>query len=243
MNTVLLFVSLALFSVFSAVADDYQIIHIKGHVSIQRNGQSIKAVKNTKLENKDKVSTGDDSLAIIKSPKLTLKVVENSEVLIAELNKEIQVEIEEGGVVANYMKQKVKDIVGTKLKVKTKHTVMGVRGTTFFAYNHKDQTSYLTVKEGEVEFKGKKSQSSEMVSGNKTAFTNKDLGNTKPKKVGFEEDINWELINLNSNLSQPKRLFSKMEEQWNNYKKENEKKWNDNKQDMEDQWNKMKDQL
>jgi hypothetical protein len=243
MNTFLLLVTLALFSVFNVMADDYKIVHTKGDVSILRSNKKISASKNSILQLKDKILTGDDSLAVIKSSKLTLKVVENSEVSIAELNKEIVVDVDEGGFVANYVKQKIKETVGTKLRVNTKHTSMGVRGTTFFAYNHKNQTSYLTVKEGEVEFKGKNSSTAESVSENRTAFTDGSLKNIKPKKVGFEEEINWELSNLKSNMSQPKKLFSKMEEQWNNYKKENEKKWKNHKDSMEDQWNKMKDQL
>lgn len=243
MNKILLFGAVALFTAFSVIADDYQLLHSKGKVLVIRKGETLTPSKNFKLTDKDRVRTGADSLAVIKSQKLTMKVVENSEVSIADLGKEIVVDIDEGGVVANYVKQKIKDTVGTKLTVKTKHTVMGVRGTTFFAFNHKNQTSYLTVKEGEVAFQGKNSKSLESVSGNRTAFTDSSQKNTPPKKVGFEDDINWELAKLNSDLSQPKRLFSKMEEQWNNYKKENEKKWNDNNKSMDDQWNKMKDQL
>ena len=243
MNRILLVCACVLGTIFSAVADDYQIIHFKGKVSILRNGQILPAAKNFKLNLKDRIRTSADSLAVVKSPKLTLKVVENSEVSISDLGKEIVVDVNQGGLVANYLKQKIKDTVGTKLRVNTQHTSMGVRGTTFFVYNHKEQTSYLTVKEGSVEFKGKSSKTIETVSDNKTAFTNSDLQNTAPKKVGFEEDINWELKNFQGNLSQPKRLFSKMEEQWNNFKKENEKKWNDNNQDMNNQWDKVKDQL
>lgn len=243
MNALKLLIALALFSALNVIADDYIIVHFKGDVTVLRSNKSVPASKNLKLQSKDKVVTGDGALAVIKSPKLTLKVVENSEVSISELSKEIIVDVDQGGLVANYVKQKIKDSVGTKLRVNTKHTAMGVRGTTFFAYNHKNQTSYLTVKEGEVEFKGKNSSSTESVSGNRTAFTDGSLKNIKPKKVGFEEDINWELSNVNSNMSQPKKLFSKMEEQWNNYKKENEKKWKNHKDSMEDQWNKMKDQL
>ncbi len=243
MSKILVVICISFLFILSAFADEYKIIHTKGSVSVKRNNQTFNIDKKFDLKNNDTVFTAANSLAIIKSKKLTLKIVENSEVSINELGKEIQVDIEEGGVVANYVKQAVKDIVGTKLVVKTKHSAMGVRGTTFFAYNHKDQTSYLTVKEGEVEFKGKKSNSVELVNNNRTSFTNNDLENIKPKKVGFEEFINWELRDLKVDLTQPKRLFSKMEEQWNNYKKENEKKWKDNKQNMEDQWNKMKDQL
>lgn len=243
MNMIHLFLVMTFFSSLSVFADTYQIVHLKGDVSIIRGSNDLTAAKNFKLQNKDLVKTGEDSLAIIKSSRLTLKVVENSKVSIAELDKEILVDIDQGGVVANYVKQKIKDAVGTKLNVKTRHTAMGVRGTTFFAYNHKNQTSYLTVKEGEVEFQGRNSSKSEFVSLGKTAFTDSSLKSLKPKKVGFEADINWELSNMKSNLSQPKKLFSKMEEQWNNYKKENEKKWKDHKNSMEDQWNKMKDQL
>lgn len=243
MNMIHLLLVVTFFSSLSALAESYQIVHLKGDVTVIRENKNLPATKNFKLQNKDFVKTGEESLAVVKSSKLTLKVVENSKVSIAELDKEILVDIDQGGVVANYLKQKIKDAVGTKLNVKTRHTAMGVRGTTFFAYNHKNQTSYLTVKEGEVEFKGKNSSKSEYVSLGNTAFTDSSLKSLKPKKVGFEADINWELSNMKSDLSQPRKLFSKMEEQWNNYKKENEKKWKDHKNSMEDQWNKMKDQL
>jgi len=243
MNNLLLLLVLTLFCVNEAMASQYKIVHSKGPVSILRNQKKIPVSQKLDLELKDIIITGKDSLAVVKSDRMTLKIVANSEVSISELDKEIVVDISSGGIVANYIKQKIKDTVGTKLRVNTKHTSMGVRGTTFFAYNNKDQTSYLTVKEGEVEFRGKNSSGSEFVSGNKTAFTDSSLKNRKPSTVGFESEINWELSNMKSNLSQPKKLFSKMQEQWDDFKKENEKKWKKRNDSMDDQWNKMKDQL
>jgi hypothetical protein len=245
MSTILLFCALAFFSTSEVIAaNNYQIIHFKGSVSVFRNNKTLPVTeKKFQLELNDKVSTGESSLAIIKSQRMTFKVVENSDVSIAEKEQEVLVDVDRGGVVVNYVKEKVKDIVSPTLKVTTKHTVMGVRGTTFFAYNFKDQTSYLTVKEGKVDFRGVNSSKSDSVSGEQSAFTDKSLKNIKPQKVGFEEDINWELSDFKTNLAQPKALFSKMEEQWTAYKKENEKKWNNHKESMDDQWNKMKDQL
>lgn len=245
MSKALIISALALLCVFEAVAGDYKIIHVKGNVTVLRRNKSIPATKNFILEFEDKVSTSEKSLAVIKGKNLTFKVAANSQVAISELDKVINIDIQRGGLVINLVKSAVLNILKpqVKLQVKTAHAVMGVRGTTLFAYNLKDKTTYLTVKEGVVDFRGNNSAKSERVDGSQSTFTDSSLKNLKPKKVGFEDEINWELNDMNADLDQPKKLFSKMEEKWSNYKKENEKKWIDHKNNMNNDWEKYKNSI
>jgi hypothetical protein len=237
--------ALALLCVFEAVAGDYKIIHVKGNVTVLRKSKSIPATKNFILEFEDKVSTSEKSLAVVKGTNLTFKVAENSQVSISELDKGVNIDIQRGGLVINLIKEKVLNLLHPKpkLQVRTAHAIMGVRGTTLFAYYLKDQTTYLTVKEGVVDFRGKNSVKSESVDGSRSTFTDSSLKNLKPTKVGFEDEINWELNDVNAEMGQPKKLFSKMEEKWSNYKKENENKMKDHKKNMNDDWEKYKNNM
>ncbi len=200
------------------------------------------AQKGHLLSENDMVVTGEKAVAVIRSKKLILKMIEKSSITIKEIREKIIVDIETGGAVTQYLGNKLKNALSPELEVKTKHTSMGVRGTTFFAFNHKNQTSYLTVKEGEVEFKAKNSDEKLSVRNGNTTFTDTLQKGVKPKKVGFEEYINWELNDTKKDLSQPRQLFAKLDVEWNQYKKENEKKWKDNNDSMEDQWKKFKNQ-
>lgn len=241
MNIILLVC--ALFAVSSVFADDYKIVHLRGSVSVERNQKKIIPEKNFQLKKKDRIITKDNSIAIIKNAVMTIKVIENSNLSVSELEKEIKVNIQKGGAVINFVKSEVGKMLKKDLKVKTSYSAVGVRGTTFFIYDFKDQTSYLTVKEGEVDFSGTKNKGMQRVGLGKSSFISNNLESVPAQKVGFEENINWEYSNFELELTQPKALFSQMEKQWSDYKKENEKKWNDNNKEMEDQWNKVRDEL
>lgn len=219
MITIRLFYALAFLYAVSTIAGDYKIIHFKGTVSVSRTNQILQITKNFPLELNNRVLTGEDLLAVIKSQRMTFKVVAHSEVSIAEKEKEILVDVDNGGVIINYMKKMVKGLVVKKRKVETPHTVMGIRGTTFFVYNLKNQTSYLTVKEGQVDLKGKRISERGLVKSKQTSFTDISLNNIRPQLVGFEKHMNWELKNLNANLYRPEKLLRAMEKRWDDYKK------------------------
>lgn len=236
-------IAILLFLTSSMVfSSDYKVVYVNGNVSIIDGSKKLNAEKGYILKGNESISTGEDSIAVVRSKKLILKIIENSKLSISDMNKKIVVDIQSGGVITNFIKDSVKNANRKELEVKTRHTTMGVRGTTFFAFNHKNQTSYLTVKEGEVDFKSKGSEVSQKVKDGKTTFTDTKLKGVKPKKVGFEDLINWELSNTSVDLRQPRELFAKLDAQWNEYKKENELKWKQNNDSMEEQWKQFKQQ-
>jgi len=241
MNILLL--AFALFATIPAFANNFKIIHFKGKISVERDAKRLNPQKNFILHENDKIITAKKSIAIVKNDLMTIKVIENSSLRISDLRKEINVDIKQGGAVINFVKNEVNKRLKKDLKVITSHSAVGVRGTTFFIYNFKDETSFLTVKDGEVDFSGTKNKGLRRVGNGKSSFINNDLESEPPHKVGFEENINWEIQNFNSDLSQPKALFSKMEKQWSDYKKEMENKWNDNNKQMNDQWKKVQNEL
>jgi hypothetical protein len=57
------------------------------------------------------------------------------------------------------------------------------------------------------------------VKSNQTSFTDSSLNPIRPQLVGFEKHINWELKNLNANLSRREKLFGSKEKRWGDYKK------------------------
>jgi hypothetical protein len=213
---------------------------IKGNVQVSRNSKSFEKVqKGAVLISGDTIKTGSRSLAIVKSPRTSFKIMQNSQMtLVFKKNGKQVVDLQRGGALIKLNKSLKKSLSSDALTVRTKTASVGVRGTTFMTYSGKENQSILSVKEGLVDFKGQQSGKAVKVGAKKSTMTNKNNQNLKPRSFGLQSKINWS-FDPKDDLSQPKEFFTHTERIWSKYKEEQEFIWNNYKKEQNDTWKKF----
>ncbi len=213
------------------------LVFIKGNVQVSQNSKTFKKVqKGTILKSGDTIRTGDRSLAVVKSPRTSFKLIQNSEMtLVFKRNGKQVVDLERGGALIKLNKSLKKALSSDALTVRTKTASVGVRGTTFMTYSGKENQSILSVKEGLVDFKGQRSGKAVKVGAKKSTMTNKNNKNLKPRSFGLQSKINWS-FDPKDDLSQPKEFFTHTERLWSKYKEEQEFIWKNYKKEQNDTW-------
>lgn len=183
-------------------------VFIKGNVQVSQNSKSFKKVqKGAILKSGDTIRTGDRSLAVVKSPRTSFKLIQNSEMtLVFKRNGKQVVDLERGDALIKLNKSLKKALSSDALTVRTKTASVGVRGTTFMTYSGKENQSILSVKEGLVDFKDQKSGKAVKVGAKKSTMTNKNNKNLKPRSFGLQSKINWS-FDPKDDLSQPKEFL------------------------------------
>lgn len=225
-----------------AIISEGKCIYVKGNVFFERAGIKEALVKNTIIKENDLIRVESNSMAILKFKHQTVKIQETSRIQISNIEEEYtKISLESGGLIINQMKRKLKDFVNEKppLEIKTASASMGIRGTTFFAYQGDQNQTILSVKEGKVEFLAKNSNKNILVIDGNSSMSNEELKNLKPRIFGFEKEINYNL-NPKKNLESGAGLKSALEATWNKYKSEQEAKWLDKKKTEESQWDQWK---
>ena len=216
-----------------------KIMFLKGESNLLRKDKTLKLSKGMKVFNGDTIVTGESGLVIVKSKASTYKISKNSHLKLDLRVKEIiNSNIIYGSVVVEFMKENLDVSKGKTLKIKTRSASFGVRGTKFFTYvDSKNKNSVLSVEHGKVAFKGANSKKERLVRKNKSSMTNKNDKDLKPRKFGFEKQINWNLSEKKGSLKHKKGLFLALSKTWNKYKDENTKKWKKNTDNMNNLWN------
>lgn len=154
--------------------------------------------KGSKVVETDTIITESKSLVILRvKGHSTIKIEANTEVEISELpyfyekSKEVErpasLILHYGSMLFDVKKKSDNEV----LKVKTKNTVMGVRGTKFLV--SQDENLLLSVKSGLVEIDNAKSGQTDFVDGGESIVLEKNKTFTKRQKYKFQDDINWNL--------------------------------------------------
>lgn len=233
------FIILILFFSLSSFANEGSLVFIKGQVLYKKNGQKNykEAKKGLRVFSGDAIKTGETGLAIIKAPELTVKLMKNSRIRLAfkDENKTYG-RLSRGGAVFELMKSKIVKGNHDRLQIRTKTASIGVRGTTFMAFNGKEKNSVLTVKEGEVLFQGEASERSISVGKSQTTLTNVENKTLRPRSSSLVDEVNWS-FDTKKDLGQTDKFYSQVEKVWQMYKKEQEVAWKDYKKENEEVWN------
>lgn len=125
--------------------------------------------------------------------------------------------IHAGNIFIEYLKK----MNNSELKVRTKHTSLGVRGTKFFVnVDIEDERQYtMAVSEGEVAVSSHQSQKDlSVTAGNATLLDpNGELAPTK--SYDWVEQLNWNFDPQKGSLFTAEKVFQKMKRTWLNYSK------------------------
>lgn len=197
---------LLLFLQSIALGIDVKVIYVKGDVKkVDLDGKVKNLVKGDVLIEGYTVKTSADSYALLKiDGHSNHRVEENSEVMIEELpyNFENSKELEQGGSVIIQVGTIFSEITSRAdiptFQVKTKNTVMGVRGTEFMAsVLENSEDVFLTVKKGEVEVQNAFSDFHDVVNVNETIVIEKDTKSTQQRRHEWTEKLQWDLSATN----------------------------------------------
>ena len=167
------------------------ISYLEGDVTVTRNSRKMDGDFGMDLEQGDVVRTGSRALAILELEHgRTLKLRENSTVVLDNLSKRTSVELETGSVFA-----KVDRLLGGSFNVQSEGVVAGVRGTQFFmAYGEKidDKADlWLCVNEGRVEVSIPEMGESVLVNEGEGIIIPGSSKLTDPEAYDWTKDLNW----------------------------------------------------
>lgn len=180
---------------FSAVADTYQVAYQKGKVEIFRNKKKV----SPPVQSGDVVKVHRGGLLVLKSPQETLKIMHDTVISPRETKEGTLIDLVKGALIS---------LVSNKsFKVRTRSTILGVRGTQFFVQTTGDKDLWMCVNEGVVNVK-KGKESVDVPAGKGVFVDKKDI--SKPLAFAWTKKINWKMkggegkldhkINLNYDL-------------------------------------------
>lgn len=228
-------------SLFSVVYSKTRVVFSKGNSKLKRADKTMSLRANMTLKHEDIVITGEEGLVVLKSKASTYKVSKNSRLVLDLKTKEIvNSNLEHGSTVVEFLKEKLSESKGESLNIKAASASFGVRGTKFFSYvDRRNKNSVLSVEHGEVAFQGAKSERETLVDGHESSMTNVMNQQIKPRRFGFENEINWGLSKKDGRLSHSDKLFGSLDKAWQRYKNEKAEKWKKRSDDMDSVWEKM----
>lgn len=176
-----------------AIADSYEIAYRKGKVEIFRNK---KPVTTGPVLPGDVIKVHKRSLLVLKSPQEVLKIMHDTIITPRETKEGTLIDLVKGAMVSKVTKK--------KFKVRTKNTVMGVRGTQFFVAISGSDDAWMCVNEGTVVVQ-KKGKAVAVPAGKGVFVDQKDI--SKPAAFAWTKKINWKMdssegeLDHNVNLS------------------------------------------
>lgn len=215
----------------------FKVLYLKGDARLTMNGAVVTIKKKMKLKTPFSIRTNKNSLVLLKNKKMTVRVDEQSVFSFSKEDADM-IKLKKGSVLVNYIKSKLVDKY--RLEVETKNVSLGVRGTTFFVLSLNDGRSFATVKEGEVEIKGRNSKNYIAVKKGRSAILNKEQRNLRPKEYSFQKYISWNYDNAAKNMENGSELISSFEKSWNKYKNHQEFIWKEYKKNQSDSWESWK---
>ncbi len=232
--------AIALFLILhcSCLFADGKLIFLKGEVLLKSGKTIVKDLKvGAPVKNGDMIQTKKDSLAIIKSQNITLKVIADTVMMIEfPEDKELDLTIAEGGAVVNYLRGKMYQHFNKGVTVTTKSAALGIRGTKFMVYAKGDDYSLLDVQRGQVSFKGVASPNNLLIGEKETVMTNAQKKTIAPSSSTLSDTINWETEDLTKDLAQPTSFFKNVAALWEQHKHDEEVKWEKYKSEQQDLW-------
>lgn len=241
-NVFSFFIVLSFSSQIFAAPSEGKCIFVKGNAFFERSGVKGILTKDATVKEDDLVIIEPSSMAIIKFKYQTIKIEESTKIKIAELDDEFtKISLENGALVINQLKKKLRESLIEKgpLEIITKTASIGIRGTTFFAYQGIQNQTVLSVQEGKVEFVAKNSKGKVLVDDGNSSMSNEENKNLRPRVFGFEKEINYNL-DPKKDITSGAGLKSAIETTWTKYKSEQEFLWQDKKKNEESQWDQWK---
>ena len=166
-------------------------LFIKGDVTLKRGEIEYQvSSKNNNILINDIIKVGEKSLALIRmNNKVTLKIEENTQLQVEqnETNAtDTSLFLKAGSAFIDFLNKDQK----AKLKVKTRHAVMGVRGTRFFlSYGTNDQDTWMCVRNGLVEVTNKEGKIVKVKDGEGVKIQPKKM--SEPKSLPWTKKLNW----------------------------------------------------
>jgi hypothetical protein len=181
-----------------AMATDIKVFYLKGSAKVTpEEGESRVLKKGDLVDEGDTISTGENSLIILKIAGHSTHRVESSTILKIDSLPyffEGSEEIEEGSSFTLKVGTILSDIINKSdvpvHTVKTKSTAMAVRGTELLTSVDESNT-WLAVNEGEVEVFNSASSSREFVDKNQSLVVEGDTRFTKKKRYDWQKNIEW----------------------------------------------------
>ncbi len=191
------FVILGLLSPVFAV--DIEVVFVKGNAfKVSIDSEKLPLKKGMLIQEAETLKTEKDSFVIFRiKGHSTHRLDEESEIKISSLPYfyEGSDKLEQGGSFILKVGRILSDVHtednGESLKLKTKHTSMGVRGTKFLFGINKDDTVLLSVNEGKVIIKNDLSGNEDFVDPNQSLIVENDLNFTAKSRYDFQKEINW----------------------------------------------------
>lgn len=174
------------FSIYSA-----NLFYVKGRVYINEKLSG----KGTILKNNDVVKTDLKSLAIISTKSGSkIKLDEKSKLTLKDIDKEIEfVDLSLGQAFFNIVKKNILKNNHIKFKVKTNSTVMGVRGTEFFASYGKNNDIWMCVNEGIVTIKAENDSKETSVKKGEGVLVKNGKETSEPRPLPWTKNLNWSM--------------------------------------------------
>lgn len=194
-----------LFFSFHLQANVLKLIYEKGTVTITRSN---KIIKTKDIFPADKITTGPQSLAILKGERETLKIEANSEIVYqhGSTTEDSTVNLNLGSIISKLAKK--------KFQVKVKSVSMGVRGTQFFSSIDMNDKIWMGVNEGTVEVND--GHHITMVpAGQGVSVINGET--SKPQVLAWMKNLNWEM-DPSKQLEESKILIQHLEEHKEDHK-------------------------
>jgi len=182
-------------------AHPYTIVYKKGDVKIVRQG---KEHPGDKVQSGDKILVAANSLAILKSNRETLKLTQDTDIVVKEFSSKegpTLLEMAKGGIIAKVNKK--------SFSVRTKTAAMGVRGTQFFASD--DGTDlWMCVQEGEVTLKDSRGRNQDVPAG-KGVFV-KSGKSGAARAFEWTKKINWDMESKEGALPEGMKIEANYQE-------------------------------
>ena len=217
---------------------------LKGDVSlIDSEGQKSVVKKGLEVLADDEIITGKNSLAVLKIEGHSVhKIGANSKLKISSLPIKFQnsnflqspasLILRAGKILSNISKKSDNE----SLKIKTKNTSMGIRGTQLMTSLDKYNNLTVVVNEGKIEFFN--GSADDLVESGQTLFIEKDKNIRSLGTTDLRDSIKWKFNSIDSIVeqseiskvySQKRKKYVKDSTRWFEFKKERKKKikrWN-----------------
>ncbi len=232
---ILLILLLTLSSNLFAV--DIKVVFTKGdNFKIEEDeagGEEAKPLrKNDYLHESHSVATGRNGFVLLRiAGHSNIRLEANTKIVINQLpyfyedSKEIEREASFILEFGNMFVDMDRKFDTEALTIKSRNSVLGVRGTKFLVgRDEKSNDVLLTVKSGQVEIKNNISQQNDFVLPNESIVVANDKNFTAKQKYKFQNDIDWEINNPKA-----KKGFKQLSQAYRQEFKAKRKSWKVNK--------------
>lgn len=173
----------------SSFAADGKIVFLKGEVLLNGKTTTLKAP----ISFGDKVITKKEALAVIKMNKnAVIKIKQNTELSIPLPKKDNKKTTNVYSLIVGEIFIKANQKKNETYQVKTKNTIMGVRGTQFFISSGKDKNVWMCVNEGKVAVSINGQEGEVLVREGEGVVINSNRL-PKVKQYAWTKKLNWKL--------------------------------------------------